>query len=432
MLVPPENGNGTTTAPEHEATEARNGHGPHAPSRLAKAMKAPPAPVAEPPPPDDRPVLAALCYDEPGTATTRFLSSLAGPLAARGVAVHVFTRKEFELKADGVSLHVLGEGEEGDLAGQVQEFTHRACNAFLRRFQGAAVPVTLLGCEWSAAQAMSLIRGITDVNTILSLQSLERQRSDMSSDLSRSIEAIELAGLREARTILVHDAGTAEVARHWVPECADRTACLRTPFPVERFSRGIDPGAIKARYQVGPIDPTIVYVGDLNERYGPDLLVKAMPAVLKNHPQARLVIVGDGGDYWPLRVYTRYLLLEHAVRLPGHVEGDALDELIEAADVVAVPSREPTPWWPILAGWAGRRPVVTTHGAATGLVEHERDAVLFYPNVNSTVWGVERVLFDAELGRNLGERGARKLDERFGWGAVAAQVQELMTARAAR
>jgi glycosyltransferase involved in cell wall biosynthesis len=433
MLVPPENGNGTTTTTsEHEVTVTRNGHGPHAVNRLGEALKAPPAARPVPVEPDDRPVLAVLCYEEPGSATARFVANLSGPLAARGVAVHLFTRKEFDLGAAGASVHVLGEGEDGSLAERVQEFTHRACNALLRRFEGTAAPLTIMGCEWSAVQAMSLIRGIKDVNTILSVQSLERQRSDMSSELSRAIEAIELTGLREARTVLVHEPGTAEVARHWVPECADRTTCLRSVFPVERFNRTLDPGAIKARYQVGPVDPMIVYVGDLNERYGPDLLIKAMPPVLKNHPQARLVIVGDGGDYWPLRVYARYLLLEHAVRLPGHVAGDALDELVQAADVIAVPSREPTPWWPILAGWAARRPVATTHVAAPGLVEHEKDAVLFYPNVNSCVWGVERVLFDAELGRTMGQRGVRKLDERFGWGAVAEQVQELMAVKAAR
>jgi len=346
--------------------------------------------------------------------------------------VHVFTRKRFEPAAVGASVHVLGEAEDGSLLDRVQEFTHRACNAFLRKFQGATAPITLMGCEWSAVQAMSILRGIKDLNTILSLHSLERQRSDMSGDLSQRIEAIELSGLREARTLLVHEPATAEVARYWVPECADRTVCVRSIFPSERFNRQLDPGVIKARYQVGPVDPTILYVGDLDERYGPELLIKAMPAVLKNHPQARLIIVGDGGQYWPLRVYSRYLLLEHAVRLPGSVVGDALDELIQSADVIAVPSREPTPWWPILAAWAARRPVVTTHHMAPGLVEHEQDAVLCYPNVPSCVWGIERVLFDPELARTMGDNGSRKLAERFGWGAVAAQVKELLAPRAVR
>src|SRR5262249_11897267 len=162
----------------------------------------------------------------------------------------------------------------------------------------------------------------------------------------------ELRGLREAGAILVNQPATAEVAKYWVPECADRLVSARQPFPVATFDSTFDPGAIKARYQVGPIDPTILFLCDLSEHYGPDLLGKAMPGVLKNPKQARLIVVGDGGLYWPLRVYSRYLLLEHAVRLVGHVEGQPLQELIQAADMIVVPSRESTPWWPIQAAWA--------------------------------------------------------------------------------
>src|SRR5262249_5876986 len=161
--------------------------------------------------------------------------------------------------------------------------------------------------------------------------------------------------------------GTAEVARFWVPDCAERSVPAHNLFPADRFEGLADPGTVKARYQVGPVDPVILYVGDLDERYGPDLLVKAMPAILRHHPQARLVIVGDGHLFWPLKVYTRYLLLEHAIRLVGHVAGAAMEELVQASDIVAVPSRESTPWWPIQAGWAARRPVVATHQAAPGL-----------------------------------------------------------------
>jgi glycosyltransferase involved in cell wall biosynthesis len=275
-----------------------------------------------------------------------------------------------------------------------------------------------------------MLHGIRQAPTILSLHSLERQRSDLSSELSRQIEGIELRGLREARRVLVHQAGTAEVVKFWVPECADRVVCAREMFPAENFRKPIDPGAVKARYQVGPVDPLILYVGDLDERYGPDLLVKAMPAVLKNHKQARLVVAGDGTLFWPLRVYARYLLLEHAVRLPGSIEGQALAELVQAADLVVVPSREPTPWWPILAAWAAGRPVVATHQAAPGLLEHGQDGVLVYPSENSCVWGVERLLCDPELGRAVAVRGGHKLGERFGWNLLAEQVQELMAVSA--
>lgn len=185
----------------------------------------------------------------------------------------------------------------------------------------------------------------------------------------------------------------------------------RRRFPYEEFATQLDPGAVKARYQVGPIDPTIVFIGDLDERHGPDLILRAMPPILRNHPQTRLIIVGDGQLLWPLRVMSRYMLLDHAVRIVGHVGGTEVRELVAAADVIAVPSRVKTEDWQILAGWSARRPVVATHPVAGDLCRHEENGVLIYANPGSCVWGVERVLFDPDFGRRIGERGYQKVVE---------------------
>jgi glycosyltransferase involved in cell wall biosynthesis len=375
---------------------------------------------------DALPPLALLCYEGPTSAVGRFVSKLAAALARRRrLAVHLFSRTAFEPALAGVSVHEVGDCGGDYLPEQVEEFTGRACNAFLAEFPDSPAAVPLLGFEWPTAPALSLLHGIKRIDTTLSLHSLERQRSDLSSEASRRIDEIEQVGLREAKALLLHDPATGELAASCVPGCADRIVYARKRFPEDHFAGRLDPGEVKARYQVGPTDPMILYVGDLDERYGPDLLVKAMPAVLKNHKQARLVVVGDGGLYWPLRVYARYLLLEHAVRLPGHVEGPPMHELMQAADVVVVPSRVPTPWWPFQAAWAARRPVVATHHAAPGILEHEQNSVLVFPSENSLVWGIERVLFDAELGRALGEKGYETLEERFGWNTLAAQMEEI-------
>jgi glycosyltransferase involved in cell wall biosynthesis len=430
MFLTTEHRNGAAPTEEMESQESLveiarkdlNGH--------VRKPRLKPAPVA-PAPPEEAPVhagpaLAVFCYEDPTSVVGRFVIRLAAALAARKANVHVFCRKEFDREAPGVTVHALGELTEGELLAQVQEFTRRACNAFLQQFQDAPAHVTVLGFEWSSVQALSILRGIKNLDMLVSFHSLERQRSDLSSEISQRIEEIELSGLREAKVVLVHEPGTAAVAKACAPECADRIVPVCEMFPAEQFNAKLDPGSVKARYQVGPIDPTILFVGDLSERYGPDLLVKAMPPILKNHPQARLVIVGDGSLYWPLRVYTRYLLLEHAVRLVGHVGGQALAELVQAADVIVLPSRDATPWWPILAAWAAGRPVVATHAAAPAFLEHDYDSVLFYPSENSCVWGVERVLYDLDLTHRLAQNGRQKLDDGFGWNAVAAQVEELM------
>lgn len=402
---------------------SRNGNG-----TLLRVDVRPPA--AAEPPADSARSLALFCFAEPQSAVGQYVTKIVTALSRRQRSVHLFTRHDFGFALPGIVAHVVGLGEQEELLDSVQEFTSRACNAFLEQFPFGGAPVTLFGCEWSSAPALSLLRGIRNTHTILSLHSLERQRSDMSSELSQRIEEIERTELRESRCLLVHDAGTGEVARQLVPECGRRIVCAREPFPVEEFHTGLDAATVKARYNIGPTDPTLLFVGDLSEPYGPDLLVKAMPAILRNHPQARLIIAGDGNLLWPLKVYSRYLLLDHAVRVVGSVEGQAMRELIAAVDAIVLPSREQTPWWPALAGWAARRPVVATHSAAPALLEHEQDSVLCYPSENSVVWGVERVLFDPQLCARMAARGQEKLDERFGWGSLAAQVEELMAAPA--
>jgi glycosyltransferase involved in cell wall biosynthesis len=47
------------------------------------------------------------------------------------------------------------------------------------------------------------------------------------------------------------------------------------------------------------------------------------------------------------------------------------------------------------------------------------------------VWGIERFLYDPELGPRLAANGHEKLQERFGWKNVAAQVENLLGTTAA-
>jgi glycosyltransferase involved in cell wall biosynthesis len=369
--------------------------------------------------------VAVFCHETPGSFIGAHVEQIVRHLASRGRHVHLFCREAFDLGAAGVKVHAVGAGEEGDVVAQAKDFVRRAGNAFMQAVP-AGQATSVIAFEWSAAGVIPLLRGLRNQHGVLSLHSLERQRSDLSSETSKQIEVVEREALEAAQRVLLHEQATAEQVRLWLPDCAERIVTARERFAVEKFESNLDPGEVKARYQIGPIDPVLLYVGDLDERYGPDLLMKAMPALLRHHSQARLVIVGDGQLQWPLRVYARYLLLEYAVRIVGSVVDQPLRELVAASDVVCVPSRESTPWWPILAGWAARRPVVATHDAAKGLTDHEKDSVLIYPSENSVVWGVERVLYDADLRKAIGDAGRKKVEARFGWSGLVEQVEELL------
>jgi glycosyltransferase involved in cell wall biosynthesis len=400
---------------------SRNGtNGTHAPS-LRQALNGDSVHAEVEPP-----VLALFCFEPPGSGVTGRLEPLLTALAGRGVTVHMFVPRALPLATPGATIHVLGEARGLDPVAQVQEFGRRAANAFLRLFRSTTAPMTLMGCDWSSVPPLTLLHSIKNLDALLCIQSLERQRSDMTSEQSKQIDEIEISGLQSARAVLAWEPAAAECARTIYPGVSERILDMPALFPTGDFSACIDPGAVKARYNVGPIDPTILYIGDLREHYGPDLLVKAMPTVLKRHPQARLIMVGDGDLIWPLRVYSRYLLLDHAVRLPGSVEGTALNELVQAADLIVVPSRQTTPDWPILAAWAARRPVVATHEASPDLLVHDHNSLLIYPTVDSCGWGIDTVLSDPQRALTLASNGHDRLVTRYGWNGLAAQVHDLM------
>src|SRR5581483_10060478 len=162
---------------------------------------------------EDRRALAIFCFEEPDGFIGQFVGKLAVALAKRQVPVHLYSRHVFLLEAPGLKLHPLGDCPQGDILTQVQEFARRACNAFSGHFPAGVTNVTLLGHEWSSVPILSILHGTRNLDTLLSLHSLEQQRSDMSSELSQQIAEIERSGMNEAKTVLTHDPATGDVAR---------------------------------------------------------------------------------------------------------------------------------------------------------------------------------------------------------------------------
>jgi glycosyltransferase involved in cell wall biosynthesis len=370
------------------------------------------------------------CYDDQGSVLGQYISQVAEELAQRNTVAHVFTRSPYTFSQANARSHAIGDCPGPDLLASAHEFAKGAREKFVATF-GAGASVPLLGQEWTSIPALLEIAGQSGAGMILSLHSVEAQRSDLSSEISRKINALEVQGIAAAKTVLLHQPSTVEALNRIAPDAAKKVVLARQAFPIQQFVSTLDPGEIKKRVQVGPVDPMVLYVGPLDERHGPDLLMRAVPTIVKNYGQARFVFIGDGSLIWPLRVHARYLLLDYVTRILGHLSGQGLNELIHACDMIVVPSRELTEEWPVLAGWAASKPVVVTHNAAKGLVEHDKDGLLVYPSENSFVWGVERLLQNQELRVELGRNGHQKLQRRCGFGSTAEQVAELLGLRAA-
>jgi glycosyltransferase involved in cell wall biosynthesis len=178
-------------------------------------------------------------------------------------------------------------------------------------------------------------------------------------------------------------AALVDVLRGW--GIADsRLHVMRNGVDLRRFHP--EPPAA-ARLQLGIEGaPVLLSVGHLIERKGHHLLIGALPMVLQRHPQARLLIVGEGPERASLEAQVIALGLQSRVTLTGALPNDTLATWYSAADVlILASSRE---------GWAN----VLLEAMACGT-----------PVVATRIWGTPEVVSTDDVGLLVEQRSSEGL-----------------------
>ncbi len=109
--------------------------------------------------------------------------------------------------------------------------------------------------------------------------------------------------------------------------------------------------------------PLLLAVGRLVARKGHRTLLKAMPSILKEHPGARLVIVGRGHMRKTLMRQAKRLGIGHAVHIQPGMSFDKLALHFRSADLVVYPSYYEGQGLIPLEALASGTPVVTVNQA---------------------------------------------------------------------
>lgn len=164
----------------------------------------------------------------------------------------------------------------------------------------------------------------------------------------------------------------------------DRLHVMRNGVDLQRFHPMLPVTARRALAIEG--GPVLISVGHLIERKGHHLAVGAMPAVLQQHPTARLFIIGEGEERGRLEAQVRELGIGAHVTLTGALPNDQLVSWYSAADVlVLASSRE---------GWAN----VLLESMACGT-----------PVVATRIWGTPEVVADDSVGLLVDQRSSEGL-----------------------
>lgn len=160
--------------------------------------------------------------------------------------------------------------------------------------------------------------------------------------------------------------------------------------------------------------PVIVNVGALVGHKGQKYLIDAMPQVLREVPDAHLIIFGEGELRAPLEKQAKQLALGKRVLLPGFRE-DVMS-LMKSADLFVMSSVTEGLGSAVLDAMAmGHAVVGTKAGGIPEAVVHEETGLLVEPaDAKALAAAIIRLLKDAELRAELGAAGRARVAGHFG------------------
>lgn len=156
-----------------------------------------------------------------------------------------------------------------------------------------------------------------------------------------------------------------------------------------------------------------VFVPEKGQRH----LIEAMPRVRASHPEARLILAGDGAALAELQALAKNLQQSDAVLFPGFVKDVA--QVYAALDAFAFPSEFEGLGTALQVGMAYGLPCIsTTRGALGEVVDHERTALVVEPNTGEIAAAMLRILDDEDLRRRLGNASRSEVERRFSAGRM--------------
>lgn len=380
--------------------------------------------------------------DRPGKGDAGGLNVLvlesAMALAARGNRVDIFTRSaaaaHSQSLAPGVTLYALETGGGIVRKHELPNLADAFGEQFERAVLAAAEPYDVIHAHYwlsgLAALPVSLSLGMPIVQTFHTLAEEKNRR--MGDDdrpeperrrlteryLAGEVDAI--AAVSRAEIDVLCDGVGASAERVWlVPPAVD--TLLFQPAPLASRQE------VRAKLGVRPEDGLIVCVGRVQPLKGQDLAVR----MLQHLPGAVLVLAGDatpGSERYleSLHDLARELGVEGRVRHIGSLEREALAQLLDAADVVVVPSRSESFGLVPLEAAASGTPVVAARvgGLLESVIDGETGILVEGRDPSAWADAVGSILEDDDRQVELGLAG-RRVASRRDWQDVAFELEQV-------
>jgi glycosyltransferase involved in cell wall biosynthesis len=279
--------------------------------------------------------------------------------------------------------------------------------------------------DWLVTKAGVALKSAWKTPLVTTIHATERGRHQghVPSDTSRQIDRMEWRSVYEAWAVIVCSTFMSAEVRNYFELPAEKVAVIPNGIDLKAVARCSEDRRLQLRHQYAPYgERLLLFVGRIVHEKGLHILIRALPRILAEHPNTRLLVAGKNSEkMWSLAYE---LNVEWAVRFLGFISDEDRDCLYQIADAAIFPSiYEPFGIVALEAMATGCNVIVSNVGGFAEVVQHLQTGLTVYPNDPlSIAWAVNRLFSDPAGAATWRENALRYVEEKYSWRSIAAQT----------
>jgi glycosyltransferase involved in cell wall biosynthesis len=189
---------------------------------------------------------------------------------------------------------------------------------------------------------------------------------------------------------------------------------------------GKEHGRFRNRYGLKNA-PVLLFLGRKVEHKGIGTILEAMPGLWEKNPETVLVLSGQSSPYFQNFFATHPLSGDRRIICLDNFPDTDKADLLEACDVLILPSQVESFGVVFLEAWSKGKPVIGARvPAVEEIISPEEDGLLVpYGDPQALSQAVERLLKNPALRKTMGEKGRVKVLEKYEITKVADRMEAL-------
>ena len=181
-------------------------------------------------------------------------------------------------------------------------------------------------------------------------------------------------------------------------------------------------------------EPVVMWIGGFYPWHDLSLLLESFALIMQQHPDAKLVLVGDGQTRSSVEDMITKNEMRHAVIMTGAVAHSQVPEMLSIADVAVVPSAPvpasqggtgtPLKLFEYMA--AGKAIVATAHIEAAEVIRDGYNGLLVDAgDINKFAEAILRLIDEPEERVRLGRNARQQATELYSWEQYTRRLEEI-------